>query len=321
MRKSVEKARLYISIVTPAYNEEDNLQPLYERLSIELTKLDIDWEWIIIDDHSSDATFDKINNLQEKDHRVKGKRFARNSGSHSALSCGLDLAKGDCAIVLAADLQDPPEVIPELLQKWENGAQVVWAVRAKRIGESSKTVGFAKLYYWLMRKYVGMENMPSQGADFFLVDRKPLEALNQFGETNVSILALLTWIGFRQDSIEYVKQARLHGESGWSLEKKLKLVVDSLTSFTYKPIRFMGYFGFLTAVVGFLYALFVIVNGVLGNPNPGWSSLMVVVLFIGGIQMIMMSLLGEYLWRTLDESRKRPRFLIEDEVGFDDTDN
>jgi len=184
-------------------------------------------------------------------------------------------------------------------------------VRLRREGEKASTLGFSRFYYWIMRHVVGMNEMPATGADFCLMDRRVVNALRQFGETNASVFALITWMGFQQKSIPYVKKARLHGRSGWNLEKKLKLVVDSVTSFTYLPIRLMSYLGFLLAVIGFLYATFVVFNALHGHPPQGWASLMVVVLVIGGIQMLMMGVLGEYVWRALDESRHRPRYLIE----------
>jgi len=231
--------------------------------------------------------------------------------------CGLEKATGDCAIYLAADLQDPPETIPALLEKWRQGARIVWAVRGQREGESAATQGGARLYYWLMRRFVGISEMPATGADFFLLDRRVVDVLSVFKEANVSLNALLTWIGFKQDRIFYVKQARQHGQSGWSMEKKLKLAVDSVTAFTYKPIRFMSYVGFCVALLGFLYALFVVITRlVLNTQVPGYPSLIVTMLVIGGLQMIMMGVLGEYVWRALDEARNRPRFIIEDTIGL-----
>jgi dolichol-phosphate mannosyltransferase len=299
-----------LSVVTPAHNEAENLPLLYERLVAALGD-ELPWEWIVIDDHSSDDTFGVLTSLARKDTRVRAVRFARNFGSHTALTCGLHQARGRCAGVLAADLQDPPEVLPELVARWKEGFQVVWAVRARREGEKATTVGFARLYYFLMRRVVGMRDMPATGADFFLVDRRVLDQFRQFAESNTSVLALLTWMGFRQTTISYTKQARVFGTSSWNLEKKLKLVVDSITSFTYLPVRLMSYVGFSVAVLGFAYAAFVIATALLGNPVQGWASLMVVVLVIGGVQMLMMGVLGEYVWRTLDESRRRPRYLIE----------
>jgi dolichol-phosphate mannosyltransferase len=300
-----------LSVVTPAYNEAQNLPLLYERLSRVLGDLQVAWEWIVVDDHSGDGSYDAVASIAQRDHRVRAVRLARNSGSHTAITCGLHQAGGDCAVVLAADLQDPPETLPVLLDQWRAGAQIVWAVRAQREGETASTVGFARLYYLIMRRLVGIQDMPATGADFFLLDRRVLDAFRQFHESNVSILALLTWMGFRQVTIAYDKQARLHGRSGWSLRKKLKLVVDSVTSFSFLPVRLMSLVGFIVAVVGFLYAGVVTVNALAGRPPQGWASLMVVVLVVGGIQMVMMGVLGEYLWRALDESRGRPRYIIE----------
>jgi dolichol-phosphate mannosyltransferase len=212
---------------------------------------------------------------------------------------------------MAADLQDTPETLPLLLKEWQEGAQVVWAVRARREGEKASKVAFARLYYFIMRHVVGIKELPSTGSDFFLVDRRVVDAFCQFKESNVSILALFTWMGFHQETIIYTKQAREHGRSGWSLRKKIKLVVDSITSFSYLPVRLMSIVGFVVSMVGFLYAGIIIINYLSGNRVEGWSSLMVVLLVIGGFQMVMMGVLGEYLWRALDESRHRPMYLIE----------
>ncbi len=300
-----------LSVVTPAYNESQNLPVLYERLVHVLAGLSVAWEWIVVDDHSRDGSFETVAAIAQRDRRVAAIRLARNSGSHTAITCGLHHASGECAVVLAADLQDPPETLPALLEQWQAGAQMVWAVRALREGETASTVGFARLYYLIMRRLVGIQELPATGADFFLLDRRVLDAFRQFHESNVSIPALLTWMGFRQATITYDKQARLHGQSGWNLSKKLKLVVDSITSFSYLPIRLMSIVGFVVAIVGFLYAGLVTVNALAGRPPEGWASLMVVVLVVGGIQMLMMGVLGEYVWRALDEARSRPGYLIE----------
>jgi glycosyltransferase involved in cell wall biosynthesis len=310
-RKKQTNRRSRLSVITPAYNEADNLPLLHRRISTVLDSLEVDWEWIVVDDHSADDTFTTIADIAKQDSHVQVIRFARNFGSHKAMLCGLDHAKGDCSIVLAADLQDPPETIPPLLAKWHEGAQVVWAARAGREGEKASKVGLARLYYLLMRRVVGLKEIPSMGADFFLIDRSVMDALRQFNESNASILALITWMGFRQTTITYDKRARKHGRSGWTLEKKLKLALDSITSFTYLPIRLMSYVGLVVAMLGFLYAVVVIINALAGHAVQGWASLMVVLLVIGGIQMLMMGVLGEYVWRALDEARQRPRYLIE----------
>jgi polyisoprenyl-phosphate glycosyltransferase len=304
-----------MSIVTPAFNEAANLPVLYGRLRATLETLPVDWEWVIVDDHSADATCAVIGELADRDPRVRGVRLARNSGAHAALSCGLHEARGTCVAALAADLQDPPEVIPELFARWQAGEQVVWAVRDRRDGETAVTIAFSRLYYWIMRTVVGMREMPANGADFFLLDRTVVHAFSRFDESNTSILALLMWMGFRQGSVPYGKEARVHGRSGWTIEKKLKLALDSVTSFSYLPIRFMSYLGCGVALLGFAYAGWVIVNAVAGSPVEGWSSLIVVVLIVGGIQMVMMGVLGEYLWRALDETRRRPRYLVETTIG------
>ena len=304
-------SRALLSVVTPAYNEAENIPLFYGQLSNALKSSGVEWEWIVIDDHSSDDTFTTIADIASRDARVHAIRLAKNSGSHMAIICGLDHAKGHCAAIMAADLQDPPEVLPALLKNWFAGAQVVWAARARREGVKATTVGNSRLYYMLMRHIVGLKEMPPTGADFFLLDRQVLDAFLEFKESNVSIFALVSWMGFRQETITYDKQARFHGRSGWTLKKKLKLLVDSITSFTFLPVRVMSYVGFLFAFAGFVYAGLVIWNYFAGHPAPGWSSLMIVVLVVGGFQMLMMGVLGEYLWRALDESRRRPRYLIE----------
>ncbi len=302
-----------LTIVVPAYNESRNLPLLYDRIRKALEAEAITWELIVVDDHSGDDTFAVVQRMAAGDPRVRAIRLARNHGSHLAIACGLGAAQGACAVVLAADLQDPPEMIPQLLRPWRDGAQVVWAVRAGREGESRQTLLFARLFYFLMRHFVGIRAMPPTGADFFLLDRRVLDAVNLCEEKNVSLIALITWMGFRQQSVPYVKQARAHGRSGWSLAKKLKLVVDSVTSFSFLPIRLMSAVGFLVALAGLAYAVGVTIYALRGGPPvQGWASLMVVVLVLGGLQMMMLGVLGEYLWRNLDESRRRPRFLIED---------
>ncbi len=301
-----------LSVVTPAFQEAKNLPVLYRRLKTVLEGLGMPWEWVIVDDHSPDATYETVCELAGRDKRVRGLKLARNCGAHIALTCALHAARGDCAVAIAGDLQDPPEVIPRLVEAWLSGVHVVWAAREQRQGEGAAKVGTARLYYWLMRNVVGFREMPAEGADFFLVDRQVLDAFRQFNESNVSILALITWMGFRQSVIAYTKEARLHGASGWTLKKKLKLLVDSVTSFSYAPIRLMSYFGFAVASAGFLYSVFLVQNALRGAPPAGWTTLMVLVLMLGGIQMTMLGVLGEYLWRSLDEARRRPRYLIQD---------
>ena len=301
-----------LSIVTPAHNEETNIPLLYAQLKEHLESLE--WEWILVDDHSSDNTLGAFSRLAAEDERLRGIRFSRNFGSHKALICGLREARGDAAVILAADLQDPPSMILQLVEAWKAGDQVVWAVRQARPGETHSGVFFSRLYYWIMRRFVGLSSMPATGADFFLADRRVLDALAQFNENNVSLFALVCSLGFRHGHVDYVKEARLHGRSSWTLGKKVKLLVDSVIAFTYLPIRYMMAFGSAIGLFGFTYSLFVVYNYVQGSPAQGWSSLMVVVLMLGGMQMMMLGVLGEYVWRALDESRARPLYLVEQVV-------
>jgi dolichol-phosphate mannosyltransferase len=308
--------RPLVSVVTPAYNESANLAAMHERLRTVLDAEGADWEWLIVDDSSRDDTFAVAARLAESDRRIRVFRFSRNFGSHMAVMCGLDHALGACAVAMASDQQDPPETIPALLAEWRAGNHIVWAVRASRDGESRATLAFARFYYWMMRRIAGLRTMPAAGADFLLLDRRAIDAVCSFREHNASFFALVTWMGFRQASVAYAKQARKHGRSGWTFRKKLKLVVDSLTSFSYLPIRAMSYVGMLVAIVGFIYGGIVGLRAlVLGTTVEGWTSIMVAVLFLGGGQMFLLGVLGEYIWRGLDESRRRPRYLIERTAG------
>jgi dolichol-phosphate mannosyltransferase len=303
-----------LSIVTPAWNEARNLPVLYERLRAAADRSGLEWEWIVVDDHSRDGTFAVVRDLAHRDSRVRGIRFARNAGSHVAILCGLDEAGGDAAVVLAADLQDPPETLPELLERWRGGAQVVWAARRVAPGQRASNAGFAGLYYWMMRRLIGLTDMPATGADFFLVDRAVIDAVRRFRERHVSVLALITWLGFRQERIEYEKQPRLHGRSGWSVAKKVKLVLDSLTAFSHLPVTACWAIGALLVAVGGA----LLVAGVLGTRIGALSAegaiVSGVVAGVGGLVLVMLGLIGEYVWRALDEGRRRPRYLVEARV-------
>lgn len=302
----------FISLVFPVYNEADNLPLLHQRLDEVCRTLPDDrFEFIFVDDCSTDSSPAVLRGLNEKDKRVKVVRFARNCGSHAALAAGLNLCRGECAIVMAADLQDPPGLIPELLEKWRRRIKIIWGVRQSRKGETFVTKFLAGVYYRLMN-WLTEVRMPPSGADVFLADRVVIDAYKQMTEKHTSVFMALAWLGFSQNSVLYVKQARHKGQSKWTLSRKFKLAVDSLLSFSDVPVRYMSVLGFLTAILGFGYALQVIWEYIfLGIPVQGWSSLIVAVLVVGGIQMMMLGVLGEYLWRTYDESRKRPRFVIE----------
>lgn len=301
-----------ISLIFPVYNEQDNLRLLYERVQKVCDTIpDEKFEFVFVDDCSGDSSPQILRELNGKDRRVKVIRFARNCGSHAALAAGLNFCSGHCAVVLAADLQDPPEIISELLDKWQRGAKIVWGVRKAREGESLLRKFFAGIYYRLMN-WLTEIRMPPSGADVFLADRVVINAYKQMSEKHTSVFMALAWLGFPQNKISYTKQARHQGHSKWTLGRKFKLAVDSLLSFSDVPVRYMSALGFLTAIAGFAYALYVIWEYIfLEIPVQGWSSLIVAILVVGGIQMMMLGVLGEYLWRTYDESRKRPRFVVE----------
>ena len=313
---SLQPPSIEVSLVSPAFNEESNLNALYEKLIEMMENRSFTWEWIVVDDHSEDGTFELIDRISKKDPRVKGVRLSRNCGSHIALTCGLNLCRGRAALCLAADLQDPPEVIEQLIAIWKSGKQVVWGVRSERIGESFWTKKTSLAYYWIMRKVVGMRDMPPTGADVFLIDRRVIDSIKRFKERNISLFALITWLGYRQGYVTYAKQARHSGVSGWNFKKKVRLAIDSIVGFSNFPVRWISYLGGVIALTGFVVAVGLIVHVLTtGTPPEGWTSVMVSVLVIGGIQIVMLGILGEYVWRGVDESRRRPAFLIENVTG------
>jgi len=306
-----------ISIITPAFNEEKNLPIFYNKIKDIFKKIKFDYEWIIIDDHSTDSSFDVIKKLSKKDKRVIGLRLSKNLGSHKAITAGINVSKGKCAIIMASDLQHPPESIPILLDRWESGYQVIWAVRNKRKDDSIMRKLTTRIFYSTLIHLVGLKNISPTGSDFLLIDRKVIQALKLFNESNFNIFSLLSWMGFKQINVEYIKKNRIYGQSGWTLNKDIKLFLDSIISFSYFPIRLMTYAGMGIAFFGFVYALYVLKDALAGKPIEGWSSLMIVILILGGFQLIMSGVLGEYLWRTLDESKKRPLYMIESSTEDD----
>lgn len=299
-----------LSVITPAFNEAGNLDLLHRRLAAALSANRVEWEWLIVDDHSSDSTFDIVRELASRDSRVRGLRLTRNYGSHTAIACGLHHASGDAAFVLAGDLQDPPETVAALLREWRGGAQVVWAVRRQ---VASRGLDFSRLYYFIMRHIVGMKEMPASGADVFLADRVVVEAFRTFTERHVSVLALVTWMGYQQAFVEYEKQPRHSGQSGWTLRKKIKLVIDSITGFSEFPIRVCSWFGM--ALLGAAALVALRGNAMMPDLGEGILIVLAVVLGLSGVQLLALGIVGEYVWRGLEETRRRPPYLIEQMVG------
>jgi dolichol-phosphate mannosyltransferase len=299
-----------ISIIFPVYNEEENLLTLYKRLKSVTAETHEELEFIFVDDCSTDSTLSILEDLKNIDDRIEIIRFSRNCGSHAAVSAGLNFCSGDNAIILSADLQDPPEIVPRLLNEWRMGYKVVWGVREKREGENLLVRASSRLYYFLMNHLTNVTQPPT-GADVFLIDRVVIDAFKQSPEKNTSVYMLIAWLGFTQTYIRYVKEARFAGTSKWNTAKRIKLLLDSLISFSYVPLRFMSLMGVICALLGLFYSIIVFLNALNAIPVQGWSSLMIVVLFLGGIQMTMLGILGEYLWRAYDETRGRLRYVIE----------
>jgi dolichol-phosphate mannosyltransferase len=310
------KQRTLISVVIPLYNEAANLPELADRLQRTMHLMHpngFDFEPILVDDHSNDETPRLAKDMLSRLEYGRYVRLARNCGSYSALAAGVAYCTGHCAILMAADLQDPPEFIPTLVSLWREGHDVVWATRARREGESVTNLAFASIFYWTMRK-IALPEMPRKGADFVLIDRKVIRAYSEIREKNSSIMTMLMWLGFRQTHVDYVKEARHAGRSKWTVAKKLKLFVDSIVSFSYVPIRLMSLIGLCMAFAGFLYAVVVIVGRLVGwvGTGAGFAALMSVLLVGQGIIMTMLGVLGEYVWRTYDEARGRPQYIIEE---------
>lgn len=303
-----------LSIIIPTLNEEDNIPLLYERLCAVAVGSPHDFEFLFVDDGSTDRSYALVQELSAKDSRVRGVSFSRNFGSHAACLAGLTYAKGDAVAFISADLQDPPELVQLLAGDWEKGFDVVFGVR-EWDGKALRL--FPKIYWSLVRRFA-LKNTPESGFDVFLIDRKVVNAVVGMGEKNTSIFGLILWSGFRQSVVNYRKAARTRGVSKWSLSKKIKLFVDTFVSFSYFPLRMMSVVGMLFALAGFLYSLVIIMARLFfATAIEGWASLMVVLLIVSGIQMIMLGVLGEYLWRNFDESRRRPPFIVRDVISRD----
>lgn len=303
-----------ISITIPSYNEEENLPALYERLKQVAHTSAHEFEFIFVDDGSSDGSMGILKDLSEKDRRIRVISFSRNFGSHAACLAGLEKAKGDACTFLSADLQDPPEIIETLISEWKKGNEVVIGIRE---WEKESARFFPALYYRMVRRFA-LRNMPEGGTDVFLIDRKVVDAVITIKEKNTSIFGLILWSGFRQALVRYKKGVRQKGISKWTLGKKIKLFIDTFVSFSYFPLRLISFLGIFMAILGFIYACFIIFQRLFFSvPVEGWASLMVVLLVVSGVQLLMLGILGEYIWRNFDEARKRPAFIIDKMLGFD----
>lgn len=302
-----------ISLVIPVYYNAENLMPLYDDIKNKLLNhAEYEWEIVMVDDGSKDDSYEVMKQLSEEDHRIKIYSLSRNFGSHAAILCGLSKCTGDCAAVKAADLQEPTELVLEMVKSWEAGNNVVLAVREGRQEAKSQTM-FSNLYYWLTRK-VALPNMPSGGFDVYLLDRKVIEVLMRLDEKNSALTGQILWSGFKTAHVYYTRLQREIGTSRWTLKKKIRLVSDTLFSFSTLPITIVSIIGTVSCIGAFLWAVLVFVLRLLGRINvSGWTTLFIFNLFSFGVTMLTLGLLGGYLWRTFDASRNRPPYIIEDQ--------
>lgn len=300
-----------ISIIIPVYYNEDTLMLLYEDMKTKILSTFEDYEIVMVDDGSEDSSWNVMQNIQALDpSHVKLLHLSRNYGEHAAILAGLNECTGDCAVTKQADLQEDSTLILEMYESWKKGNKVVLAVREER-DEGKIYQFFANLYYKMMQQFVNPA-MPKGGFDCYLLDRQVIEVLKMFDEKNSALTLQVLWVGFKSDKIYFHRKARTVGESRWTMSKKIKLIIDSLMSFSYAPIRFMSVLGvvfFIIAIVGIVLCICETVF--FGVRSVGWASLMSIILLTSGMIMLMLGILGEYIWRVLDASRNRPPYLIE----------
>lgn len=305
-----------LSIIIPAYNEEKNIEETILELFSKVEDIEVinNVEVLVMDDHSSDETLKVLSKM--KDARVRGVKLSRRSGSHVALRAGLDLCSGDLALCISADGQDNPETLKKMVEKTLEGYNIVWGVRKKRKEPFLKSL-FARLFYQLLKSVVGQKDskIDLASADFYLLDRKVIEAIKSCGERNTSLFGLIVWLGFAQAQVRYSRRERRFGSSKWNFKSRMKLATDWIIGFSGIPLRLITYVGLLVASIGFIYALIILVLAIMEYTTPGWAETTILLLIIGGIQLVMIGVLGEYLWRNLDESRKRPNYFIEKDTN------
>jgi glycosyltransferase involved in cell wall biosynthesis len=300
-----------LSVVVPAYNEEAVLEPFHRRLSTTLDAIGEPAEIVYVDDGSRDRTAAILEALRREDPRVAIVGLSRNFGKEVALTAGLHHARGQAVVVIDADLQDPPELIPELMVPWrERGADVVYAQRVARAGETWLKRATAHLFYLLMQ-HVGRVQLPRDTGDFRLLSRRAVDALGQYPEHHRFMKGLFAWIGFEQVSVPYHRDPRLAGQTKWNFFKLFNLAIEGITSFTATPLRFASVLGLLIAFLAFLVGVVIIYKTLrYGDPVQGYPSLMITVLFLGGVQLTAIGILGEYLGRVFHETKQRPLYHV-----------
>ena len=300
-----------LSIIIPVYFNEGNLPPLYEDIRKKIIEPALfDYEIIMVDDGSGDNSWAEMEKIAATDENVKLFHLSRNFGSHAAILCGLEHCTGDCAVVKAADLQEPTELILDMFKSWQQGNNVVLAVRQDR-EESGSQKFFANFYYRLVRTFA-LKQMPENGFDIYLVDRKVIDVLSLMDEKNSALTGQILWSGFKTAEVPYVRQERKIGKSRWTLRKKIRLVMDTLYSFSTVPITVVTMVGALAFFVSLIWAIVVLINKIAGNiPVSGFTTMFIFQLFSFGITMTTLGVIGGYLWRTFDASRSRPIYIVE----------
>ncbi len=298
-----------LSIVIPAYNEEKNILPLYQKICRVLNNLE--FECIFVDDGSSDNTFNEIKKISKKDKRIKGISFSRNFGHQTALLAGLKESENEIVISMDADGQHPPEIIPKLTEEYKKGFDIV---NTRRI--STADAGFfkrlsSKWYYLLLNALTDVK-IEKNSSDFRLMSRKAVDAFLQIDEKDRFTRGLIKWIGFKQSIIEFEAPKRMHGKSKYTLRKMLRFAFDGITSFSSKPLKFSMITGILSILAGFIYSIYILIMYFSGNTTPGWASMMLVILILGGFQLLSIGIIGEYISRIFNEAKNRPHYFIKE---------
>lgn len=302
--------RQLISIVVPAFNEEAVLPQFHQTIAQVLSELPFDFEIVYINDGSSDNTLGIINELRQADKQVTLIDLSRNFGKEIALTAGLQKAAGDAVIVIDADLQDPPELIPDLIREWQNGYDVVYAQRTHRKGESLFKRTTAHFFYRIIQR-ISKIAIPEDTGDFRILSRRAVNALNTFGEQHRFMKGLFAWIGYSQKAVHYQRDPRHAGETKWNYWKLWNFALDGITSFTTAPLKISTYLGLFTAASAFVYGIYMVIETLIyGNPVPGYPSLIVIILILGGVQLVAIGILGEYLGRIFNETKRRPLYFI-----------
>ena len=306
-----------VSVVVPVYNEEDALETFFNKMRKELGSLGVSWEIVCVNDGSCDGSFAKLQTYANDDARIKVVDLSRNFGKEAALTAGLDHASGQAVVCIDVDLQDPPELIGPMIEKWREGYEMVYATRASR-----PTDGFLKRIS--AERFYGAYNLmssvkiPENTGDFRLMDSKVLDALSRLNERNRFMKGMFAWVGFKSTALEFERGERLKGTTKWSFWKLWNFAIDGLTSFSTLPLRVWTYLGLIIALLSFGFASFIVARTVISGVSvPGYASLMVVVLFLGGLQMISLGVIGEYLGRVYEEVKQRPVYLVRERLGFD----